>query len=99
MQTDIDVDRFFEDKDLKNLVNLIQAEAKAISDFENAFEYHNGFQCISGGFACIELEDFDEEDKNIITGHLKSGIQNDCENVVYTDQIRFHRKTLKVEIV
>jgi len=100
MKTEIDTDRFFEDKDFYNLVNLTQEEAKAISEFESAFEYHNGFQGISGGFACILLEEFEEEDDgNIILGHLKSGIQNDCENTVYTDQIEFNRETKKVEIV
>lgn len=111
MKTEIDVDRFFKDKDFKNLVDLTQEEAKAISEFESAFEYHNGFGSISGGFACIILEEFDEDTEltydervaegqyNIILGHLKSGIQNDCENKVYTDQIRFNRKTKKVRIV
>lgn len=104
MKTEIKVDRFFEDKDFKNLVGLTQQEAKAISDYESAFEYHNGFRGISGGFAFIILEDFHEDvdciDCNsIILGFLKSGVQNDCENNVYTDTITFNRKTKKVEIV
>jgi len=99
MKTEIDIDRFFEYKGFQNLVNLTQEEAKAISEFESAFEYHNGLRSISGGFACIVLKDFDEESNNIITGHLKSGIQNDCEDKVYTDQIEFNRKTKKIKIV
>ncbi len=96
MGTDIKVDRFFEDIDLKNLVSLTQVEAKVISDFERDYEYYNGLKSVSGGFACITLDDID---KDIIIGFLKSGIQNDCENNVCTDVIEFNRETLKVKIV
>ena len=93
----IDTKRFFEDVDFKNLVSLTQEEAQAIQNFERGYEYHNGFRCNSGGFAIIIFEEFDEEDTNILLGFLKSGIQNDCENVVYTDHFTFNRSTKEIK--
>lgn len=89
METDIR--RFFEDDEFECKVNLTQEEGKFLGEFETNYEYQNGFRGISGGFACMTLEEFDEEDDNIIIGYLKSGIQSDCENVVYTDIIIFNR--------
>lgn len=95
MDIRIDLDRFFDETRFKTLVSLTQEEAQAIQEFELGYEYHNGLRSISGGFACITFEGFDEGDTNILLGHLKSGIQSDCENVVYKDQITFNRTTKK----
>jgi hypothetical protein len=98
MSVKIDTRDFFEDKSFEKKVKLTQEEAKVLSDFQCNYEYHNGYQGISGGFAFIILEEFEEEDEDgvigdFILGHMKSGIQSDCENVVYTDSIVFNRAT------
>ena len=92
METLFDVGRFFDSKEFEKEVKLTQEEAKVLSDFEVEDVYCNGLHGISGGFACVTLKEFDEEDGSLILGTIKSGVQSDCENVVYTDGIIFNRK-------
>ena len=92
MTTKINTKWFFEDKNFAKEVKLTQEEGKLLDDFEYKDYYHSGFANISGGFSNVVLEEFDEEYDHIILGFVRSGIQNDCENVVYTDKIIFNRQ-------
>lgn len=42
------------------------------------------------------LDEFDNKEDNTLLGYMKSGIQNDCENVVYNDKLMFNRETQKI---
>ena len=99
MSTKIDIKYFFEDINSNKKIGLTQEEAKLLMDFQYDYLLSNGFGSISGGFAQIILEEFDEDDSQVILGHLKSGIQNDCENVVYTDEIMFNRATKVITFI
>lgn len=92
MKTKINVLQFFEDEEFGKEVNLSQEEAKLLNDFELKNLYNSGLGGISGGFAFIKLDDYDEEDTNILLGVAKSGVQDGDEDRVYTDKIIFNRE-------
>ena len=91
--------RFFEDNKFAKKVKLTDEEIKLLSDYEYKIYCSDGFRSISGGFAFIQLNEFDEESPKIILGVIKSGIQSDCENVVYTDDIEFNRATKVIRYI
>jgi len=93
----INTERFFTDRDFKNLVELTQEEAEILQEFEVSILYHDGLSGLSGGFANVILEDFNEEDNNIIWGNITSGIQNECEDRTVKESIFFNRTTKKIE--
>jgi len=93
MDTKIDKNSFFEDKDLQNLVNLTDNEAKILQDFETQVLYNEGWSGLSGGFARVYIEDIDEDDSTTLLGIIKCGLQDGEENRVYTDNFVFHRQT------
>ena len=95
-QQEINISRFFDDKDVASFVELKQSEAYFLITYEFNVMNSEGLGQTSGGFANIIFNDVDEEDTNVITGVINVGIQNDCENKVYTDNITFNRKTLEV---
>jgi hypothetical protein len=66
----------------------------ALEELETETIASTGVQGISGGFATADIFDHDEHYFDI---ELKWGIQNDCENVVHTEQYRMDRLTLKIE--
>jgi len=99
MKTLYDAERFFDNITFQKEVKLTQAEAKLLSDFECEDVYCSGLGNISGGFAMITLEEYDEEDDNIIIGYIKTGVQSDCENNVYTDGIAFNRKLKTIKFL
>lgn len=93
MNTKIDIKQFFDgDKVFEKEVKLTQEEVKFLLDFELRDLYSNGLDGISGDFSFIRLEEFDEEDSNIILGVVKSGIQDGEEDSLYTDRIIFDRQ-------
>ena len=67
---------------------------KALEKLETNTEYDTGVSMHSGGFACADIFDYDEEYFDI---ELKWGIQNDCDNVVHTEQYKMDRLTLRIE--
>lgn len=83
---------FFNDEAFGKEANLSQEETKLLSDFELKGLYANGLGGISGGFTFIKLEEFDEEDSNVILGVVKSGVQDGDEDSMYTDRIIFNRE-------
>jgi hypothetical protein len=95
--------RFFDDKAFENEVNLSQQECQFLIDEILNEEYASGVSGISGGFAHITLSEFgenpdtDELDTNLIVGHMKVGVQSDCENNVSTDRIIFNRHERTIE--
>ena len=93
MKTKINLERFFEDKDFLKEVQLTEPEGQELQKFELEVEYHDGLSGISGGFASVILQKFDEEDENILLGIVKSGVQSDCEDNVKTERVSFNRKT------
>ncbi len=99
MTTKRKVERFFENNRFAKSVKLTKAEIKLLEDYEYKVYCIEGFRAISGGFALLELNEFDEENSRIILGVIKSGIQSDCENVVYTDNIEFNRATKVIRYI
>jgi len=97
METKINLERFFKDKDFLKEVQLTEAEGQTLQKFELDVEYHDGLSGISGGFTSVILEEFDEEDEDILLGFIKSGVQSDCENNVKTERISFNRKTNAIQ--
>ena len=92
MKTKINALQFFDDEEFGKEVKLSQEEAKLLVDFETQSLYANALGQISGGFTFIKLDDYDEEDSNIILGVVKSGVQDGDEDSVYTDKIIFNRE-------
>ena len=92
METEINTKRFFNNEELEKEVNLTQEEGKLLIDFEMNEYFYSGLSGISGGFAIVILEGFDEEDDNILLGRIESGIQSDCENNVNICSIVFNRE-------
>jgi hypothetical protein len=68
---------------LKKLVPVLEQIER-----EFGAEFH--FQ--SGGFSEAVMYDYDDE---IIDIEVKSGVQSDCDDRVYTDNIKIDRKTMK----
>jgi len=93
MKTKINAQKFFEDKKFGKEVKLTQVEAKLLSDFEDNAYYSSGLSGLSGGFASLMLDEYDEEFDHIILGYVKSGVQDGDEDRVYTDRVIFNRET------
>jgi len=64
---------------------------KILDTVEREFAYQ--FKHVSGGFSESVMYYYDED---IIDIEVKSGIQSDVENVVYTDNLKVDRKTMKL---
>lgn len=67
---------------------------EALTKFELYTLRDTGVRKISGGFACADIFDYDEEFFDI---KLTWGIQSDCEDVVHTEYYKMNRNTLKIE--
>ena len=71
-----------------------QKVINALQELEFNTALDGGYSYISGGFAKAEIFNYDDEYFDI---ELKSGIQNDCQNSVETEQLKMNRITLKIE--
>ena len=56
-------------------------------------EAYSQYRSVSGVFANTSIGDYDEEEISIC---LKFGIQTDCQNEVYTENINVDRATMEV---
>ena len=103
LHTPVVVPNVFTDKKFANKVKLSQQEWQFLIDQSLNEMYASGVGGISGGFVDISLEEYgenpdtDEIDKNLIAGHMKVGVQSDCENNVSTCRIIFHRHEREIE--
>jgi hypothetical protein len=71
----------------------LKSLSEALCKFEHEVLIGSGLKKISGGFAVANMFNFDD---NYIDIELKSGIQNDCENDVITEQFKMDRKTFEI---
>ena len=65
----------------------------ALEDLETETINDTGIRKISGGFACADIFYCDDDYFDV---ELKWGIQNDCENVVHTEQYKMDRLKLSI---
>jgi len=70
--------------ELRKLIKILDA-------VEREFVYL--FKHVSGGFSEAVMYYYDED---IIDIEVKSGIQSDVENVVYTENLKIDRKTMEI---
>jgi len=71
-------------KELKKLVPIMDGlESDALTPFKH----------FSGGFATVEMYDYDER---FIDIEVSYGVQNDVESRVYTEQLSVDRKTMQL---
>jgi hypothetical protein len=76
------------------LYELTDSEvAEALQKFEWRECVNTGVSKISGGFACAEVNDHDED---YFYFELKWGVQSDCENSVNTENWKMCRSTLRI---
>jgi len=66
---------------------------KALNNFELETELTTGVRKICGGFVVAKIFDFDDE---YFDFELRWGIQNDCEDIVHTEQWKMNRRTLEI---
>ena len=85
--------RFFDDVELWEAVALTEAEIQRFIKEETHTLYGNALNYISGGFACITVEDIDWDDYKTLKCVIKFGIQNDCDDEVYTNRFSYVRET------
>ncbi len=71
-----------------------QKVINALQELEFNTALDGGYSLISGGFAKAEIFNYDDDYFDI---ELKSGIQNDCQDSVETEQLKMNRKSLKIE--
>ena len=71
-----------------------QAVKDALTEFEIETIDSTGIRKISGGFACADIFDYDNDYFDI---ELKWGVQSDCDNVVHTEQYKMDRVTLLIK--
>jgi len=65
----------------------------AVRQHEQRIKAENGLNYASGGFALLEMFDYDDE---FIDFTLKVGVANDCENNVTEEQVKMNRLTLEL---
>ena len=89
--------RFFVDSELCSAVDLTEEEIQRFIMEEKNTWYGNALNYVSGGFACITVEDVDWDDFKTLKCVIKFGIQNDCENEVYTNRFSYIRETGRID--
>jgi hypothetical protein len=65
-----------------------------LTEIEHGCKEQSGLYGLSGGFAVCEVNTYDD---TTISVTMKSGVQNDVEDRVYTDRFELDRNTLKVK--
>jgi len=79
-------------------MNSFKVDDQKVIDVLERIEFDiaidGGYSYISGGFAKAEIFNYDDKYFDV---EVKYGIQNDCQNTVYTEQLKIDRKSLKIE--
>jgi len=75
-------------------VKLTDEEVEKLTKFEYVVLYDNGLKNLSGGYANIQINDFDESELIL---SVRCGLQDDTTDETHRWKVRFDRKTLKTE--